>query len=135
MSDRFWDHFNGQQGGLLDNGTTDDGSYQPWVAVSSHSDEMPAKLLLVPARHASPKTYRIPYLQIMLHEFNRETGQLCLMFPGSGRTVFIEGRGLEQLDELIDKRQVKSIHMFDPDIHSPVGNGGPIVTKITVENG
>jgi len=98
MSDRFWQHFNNQHGGFLDDDTTDDGRYEPWIPVASHSAERPAKLLLVPARHASPKTYRIPYLQIMLHEFDRETGQLCLMFPGSGRTVFIEGRGLEQLD-------------------------------------
>jgi len=132
MSDEFWRHYDNRRGGYLSNDDTDENAYQPWVT-SSYKSGKPDKLLLVPARHVSPETWRIPYLQVILQKLNRDTGQLCLMFPTSGMKVFIEGRGLEQLDELIELRSVKSVHMFDEAIHHPVGNDAAIVTKITVE--
>jgi len=133
MSDsNFWNHYS-QHGGHLSDEDTDDGTYRPWVTVSAHSDDKPAKLLLVPAHHVSSKTLRIPYLQLIIHELDRDTGQLCLMFPSSGMKVFLEGRGLEELDELIDTRRVKSVHMFDEAIHHWTGNDVAVVTNITVE--
>lgn len=100
----------------------------------SHSgNEMAAKLALVPARHVSPKIWRIPYLQLIIQQFDRDTGQLTLMFPSSGMQVFIEGRGLEKLDELIENRQAKAVYMFDEAAHHPVSNDTAVVTEIRIE--
>lgn len=126
----FFEHYR-KTGGFLNDDDTDDGTYRPWVTVAYNNP--PNKLLLVPARQVSAKTWRIPYLQVMVQEFDRETGQLCLMFPVSGMTVFLEGRGLEELDDLIERRSVKSVHMFDEALYQPVGNDAAIVTQITVE--
>ena len=87
----------------------------------------------MPARHVSPERWRIPYFQTILQRFNRDTGQLSLICPASGYIVFIEGRGLAELDELIDQRRAVSVHMFDEAIHHPVGNDAAIVTNIIVE--
>lgn len=119
MSDRFNEIF-GKKRGLLSDNDTNDGTYEPWVTDKHRSAEAPTKLGLVPALHVSPEVWRIPYLQVMLQCFNRDTGLLRLMFPGSGVTVLIEGTGLEKLDDLIEERKVRSIHMFDPAIHRPV---------------
>lgn len=133
MSDRFWETYRKQGGFLSDEETEEDGGYQPWVTSSTYGDEMPAKLLLVPARHISAEQWRIPYLQLIVQRFDRDTGQLSLLFPSSGLSVFLQGRGLDELDELIDQRRVMSVHMFDEALHHPVGNDAAIVTDMVIE--
>lgn len=124
----FWDHFD--KGGVLNDDTTQqDGSYQPWTT-TGHSSK-PIKLDFVPAKQE--ECWRIPYLQTIIHRYDPKTGQLCLMFPSSNVNVFIEGRGLKQLDDLIEVRSVKTVTMFDEDIHQPVAEDAPIVTNIRFE--
>lgn len=130
MSGKFWETFGEKRGDLDGNDT--DGIYQPWHTPGQHG-QAPTKLALVPARHVSPERWRIPYFQTILQRFNRDTGQLSLICPASGYIVFIEGRGLAELDELIDQRRAVSVHMFDDAIHHPVGNAAAIVTNIIVE--
>ena len=133
MTDRenaIWRHFN--QGGHLNEGHTEDESaYRAWRDI--RPGEVAHKLFLVPSRASQAETWRIPYLQTIIQRYDRLNGQLCLMFPSSELTVFIRGRGLHQLDELIDSRKVKSIHMFDEAVHQPIGNDVPVVTDIVIE--
>ena len=133
MNDRtsaFMRHYG--KGGFLDNDTTEDDSvYKAWQE-GRYGEPVP-KLLLVPAMAAGAETWRIPYLQTIVQRYDRQSGQLCLMMPSSELMVFIEGRGLDQLDELLDNRRIRSIHMFDETIHRPIGNDVPVVTNISVE--
>ncbi|MEM6933598.1 MAG: hypothetical protein AAF526_08415 [Pseudomonadota bacterium] len=131
MSDSFWEHFDRERGYLSDDDT--DGQYAPWRTRGHHDGTAPSKLVLVPARHVSSERWRFPYLQTIIQRYDWESGQLSLILPSSGYIVFIQGRGLDELDELIDRRQVASVHMFDDAIHQPVGNDAPIVTNIIVE--
>ena len=130
MSGKLWETFGQERGTLSDHDT--DSNYQPWRLVGSHSST-PTKFALVPARHVSPERWRFPYFQTIIQKFDRTTDQLCLMLPASGYIIFMQGRGLDELDELIEQRQVVSVHMFDESIHHPIGNDAPIVTNILVE--
>ena len=134
MTDRnstFWQHFG--QGEPLDqeHHTDAESVYRAWKEF--RKGEVAHKLLLVPSGASQAETWRIPYLQTIIQRYDRQNGQLCLMFPSSELTVFIRGRGLQPLDELIDSRKVKSIHMFDEAVHQPIGNDVPVVTEIIIE--
>lgn len=129
----FWEHMK-RQGGLLTGDTVEeDGSYAPWRVESGYSKDAArvAKLMLVPA--AGGEIWRIPYLQTIVQRYDPRGEQLCLMLPSSNMTVFIEGRGLAELDQLIEERRVKSVHVFDPDVHPPIGNEAAVVTAVRVE--
>lgn len=133
MTDRnsaFWQHFR-ERGHLNQEQTDDESAYRAWVEVLA--GKTPHKLLLVPSRASQAEIWRIPYLQTIIQRYDRLNGQLCLMFPSSELTVFIRGRGLHQLDELIDSRKIKSVHMFDDSVHQPIGNDVPVVTDIVIE--
>ena len=133
MSGNFWDHY-GSKGGYLDQQNTDESIYQAWERAGLGT--YPGLLELVPAVAAeNPEIWKIAYLQAINHRYNRQTGTLCLMVPNSGLQVFLEGRGLRELSDEIAERKVKTVRMFDPDIHQPIGNDAPIVTSITVEKG
>ena len=132
MSGEFWKHHARMRGDLSENDTEDESIYQAW-RVGGLRGETVTKLLLVPAHAANPEIWRIPYLQTILQRYDRQGGQLCLMFPSSDLMVFFEGRGLDQLDQLLDSRRVRSIHMFDPDFHHPVSDDLPIITKISIQ--
>ena len=133
MTDRnskFWEYFG--EGGHLEQGRKEDESvYRAWREVISAKGSQ--KLLLVPSEASQAETWRIPYMQTIIQRYDRLNGQLCLMLPSSELTVFIRGRGLQPLDELIDSRKVKSIHMFDDAVHQPIGNDVPVVTDIVIE--
>ena len=96
MTDRnsaFWQHFG--QGGHLNEGHTDDESaYRAWIDLLA--GEVAHKLLLVPSRASQAETWRIPYLQTIIQRYDRQNGQLCLMFPSSELTVLIKGSGLDK---------------------------------------
>lgn len=130
MSGKLWETF-GQERRTLSSDSTDS-QYEPWRMPASHTG-MPTKLALVPAQHVSAERWRIPYFQTIIQRYNRTTGQLSLICPATGYIVFIEGWGLDELDELIERREVASVHMFDEAIHQPIGNDAPIVTNIMVE--
>ena len=121
MSDSFWEHF----------GDRDDGKYRAWRTVQQGSV---ASFQLVPAKGSGQPDRRIPYLQPISTEHYAESGQLCLMCHGTGMMIFFEGRGLDELDNQLAERRVKSIHVFDPAVHAPPENDAMVVTKITVEN-
>ena len=48
-------------------------------------------------------------------------------------TVFLEGRGLQELADQISERRVKSIHVFDPMKNEQPDNETAVVTTITME--
>lgn len=131
MSDEFWRHYRERKGGFLDDDTTADESiYQAWY-LASHGK--PTHLELVPAGAEDPEVWRISTLQTINHKYNRQTGELCLMLPTSDMMIFLEGRGLYELGELISDRRVSSIRAFDPTIHQPIGNDAVVITAIRVE--
>ena len=80
-----------------------------------------------------PKTWRISYIQTINQQYNRQTGELCLMAPSSGMMVFLEGRGLQELGHLLSERRVSLVCAFDPSVHQPIGNDAVAVTAIRVE--
>ena len=129
--DSFLDHYRKKGAFLSDEPTEDDGTYYAWQTMREYDGNRPGKLLLVPAGGA--ERWRIPYLQTIVQRYDPQGEQLCLMFPSSDMTVFIEGRGLAELDQLIEERKVRSVHVFDEAVHQPVGNDAPIVTGIRVE--
>lgn len=110
--------------------THDDGSYRAWRTVQQGAV---SSFKLVPATGAAEPVRHIPYLQPITIEHHPETGQLCLMCHSTGMTVFLEGRGLDDLADQIAEKRVKSIHVFDPATHAPPENDAAVVTQITVE--
>lgn len=120
----FWDHYDGMRE------TQDDGSYRAWRTCQQGSV---MNFKLVPARSTGEPVRQIPYLQPITIEHHRETDQLCLLCHSTGMTVFLEGRGLDDLADLIAEKRIKVITMFDPAQWPKPDNEAPIVTKITAE--
>lgn len=123
MSDSFREHY-------ANRFAEDDGSYRAWEKCQQGSV---MNLKLVPATFTGEPVRQIPYLQPITIEHHRETDQLCLLCHSTGMTLFLEGRGLEALADLIAEKRVKAITMFDPNIWPQPDNAEQIVTKITVE--
>jgi len=108
----------------------DDGSYRAWLKCQQ-GDAASLKLVPLP-RQGQPMRY-IPYLQPMTIEYSPDTGLLCFICHSTRETVFLEGRGLEELAELLAERRVKSVHVFDATTHPAPDNQAAVVTNITVE--
>lgn len=109
----------------------DDGSYRAWLTCQQGDT---SNLKLVPALHTGEATRYIPYLQPITIEYSPDTGLLCLICHGTAMMVFLEGRGLEQLADLIGEKRARSIHVYDPAKYAqPPDNQAAVVTKITVE--
>ncbi len=111
-------------------GKEDDGSYRAWRTVQQGSV---SSFKIVPAKGAAEPVRHIPYLQPITIELHSESGQLCLMCHSTSMTVFLEGRGLDELADQIAEKRVKSIHVFDPATHASPENDAAVVTKISVE--
>lgn len=109
----------------------DDGSYHAWRTCQQGSV---MNFKIVPALSTGEPVRQIPYLQPITIEHHRETDQLCLLCHSTGMTVFLEGRGLEELADLIAEKRVKTITMFDPTQWPEQGNETAVVTEISVEN-
>ena len=122
MSDSFRKHF-----GFDDEG---DGTYHAWRTCQQGAT---MNLKLVPASSSDQPTWQIPYLQPISIRLDPDKAQLCLICHSTDMTVFLEGRGLEDLADLISEKRVRSIHEFDAAAHHPIGNNTPIITKINVE--
>lgn len=123
MSGNFRQHF-----GFDDQ--EEDENYRAWRTCQQGSV---MNFKLVPAMHTGEPVRQIPYLQPITIEHHRETGQLCLLCHNSGMVVFLEGRGLEELADLIAEKRIKTIVMYDPTQWPQSDNGAAVVTKITVE--
>ena len=108
----------------------DDGSYRAWLKCQQGEA---ASLKLVPLPQQGQPVRYIPYLQPMTIEYSPDTGLLCFICHSTRETVFLEGRGLEELAELLAERRVKSIHVFDAATHPTPDNQAAVVSKITVE--
>ena len=108
----------------------DDGSYRPWDGCQQ-GDAIHLKF--VPARSASRYIWQVPYLQPMTIRFDQETDQLCLLCHSTGMTVTLEGRGLEQLGDLIAEKRVRTVYQFDPGLWPEPSNEMPVITKISME--
>lgn len=109
----------------------DDGSYRAWLTCQQGDT---SNLKLVPASQTGETTRYIPYLQPITIEYSPDTGLLCLICHGTAMMVFLEGRGLEQLADLIGEKRARSIHVYDPAKYAqPPDNQAAVVTKITVE--
>ena len=108
----------------------DDGSYRAWLTCQQGDT---SNLKLVPTSHTGEATRYIPYLQPITIEYSPDTGLLCLICHGTAMMVLLEGRGLEELADLIAERRVKSIHVFDATTHPAPDNQAAVITKVTVE--
>ena len=108
-----------------------DGSYRAWVTCAQGKS---ASFKIVPATGSGTPIRTIPYLQTITTEFYPDSGQLCLICHGTAMVIFIEGRGLEELADLIAEKRVREIHVYDPAKYpaSP-DNQQPVITSITVE--
>lgn len=111
-------------------GEEDDGAYRAWEPCQQ-GDVI--NLKFVPARSASRYVWQVPYLQPMTIRHDRETDQLCLICHSTGMTIMLEGRGLEQLANLIGEKRVRAVYQFDADIYPPPDNEATVVTGITCE--
>lgn len=131
MSDSaFWKHYEGRKDPLGEQRDQEDGAYHAWQSCQQGS-VMGFKL--VPTISTGEPIRQIPYLQPITIEYHRDTEQLCLLCHSTGMTVFLEGRGLQELADLIAEKRIKSIVMFDPDLWPPPNYEAEIVSKITVE--
>lgn len=108
----------------------DDGSYRPWDGCQQ-GDAI--NLKFVPARGASRYVWQVPYLQPMTIRYDRDTEQLCLLCHSTGTTVILEGRGLDQLADLIGEKRVRAVYQFDADHYPQPSNDLPVITAMTVE--
>jgi hypothetical protein len=90
-------------------------------------------LKLVPARTSSAYVWRVPYLQPLTIRHDLATGQLCILCHSTATMIVLEGRGLDQLADLIAEKRVKAVHQFDPDIYPPAENEKPVITGMLIE--
>lgn len=108
-----------------------DGSYRAWVTCAKGKAP---KFKIEPALSSGQPIRGIPYLQAITTEFHPQSGQLCLICHGTAMMIFIEGRGLEKLADLIGEHSIRTISVYDPERHtSPPDNQQPVITSITVE--
>lgn len=115
-------------GGAL--GPEDDGTYQAWQTCQQGSV---MNLKIVPNRSTGEPVRHIPYLQPITIEHHRESDQLCLLCHSTGMKIFFEGRGLEELGDLISEKRIKVITMFDATIWQNPRNGEAVVTNISTD--
>ena len=108
----------------------DDGSYRAWLTCQQGEA---ASLKLVPIHGQGQPVRYIPYLQPMTIEYSPDTGLLCFICHSTRETVFLEGRGLEELADLIAERRVKSVHVFNAATQPAPDNQAAVITNITVE--
>ncbi len=108
----------------------EDGSYRAWL--TCQQGEV-ANLKLIPLPRSGQTVRYVPYLQPMTIEYSPDTGLLCFICHSTGETVFLEGRGLEELADLLAERRVKSIHVFDAAAHPQPDNQTAVITQITIE--
>jgi len=116
--------------GLFGRDEQDDGSYHAWRTCQQGNV---INFKIVPTFSTGEPVRQIPYLQPITIEHHRDTDQLCLLCHSTGMTIFLEGRGLEELGDLIAEKRIKAVHMFDPELHPQLENDAAIVTGITVE--
>lgn len=109
----------------------DDGSYRAWRTCQQGSV---MNFKIVPAHDTGQPVRQIPYLQPITIEHHRDTDQLCLLCHSTGMSVFLEGRGLEELADLIAEKRVKVITMFDQTKWPEPENDAAVVKRIAVEN-
>lgn len=86
---------------------------------------------LVPAG-SDKHGYEISYFQNWVIRYMGDwmIGILC---PSTSTNVFIEGRNLGNLRQLLRQRRVEAIYEYHPDRHGPLPNDAPVVTEIRVE--
>lgn len=104
--------------------------YQPWERCSPGKE---AHFRLIPTVASGEKAVFIPYLQAISMEIDRGATQLGLICPSSGHVIFIEGRGLNELANLLSAREVRAIHVHDPKEDDAIAGNKPVVTSIRVE--
>ena len=109
----------------------DDGTYLPWVTCQQGAV---INLKIVPAQSTGEPVRHIPYLQPITIEHHRATDQLCLLCHSTGMTISIEGRGLEELSDLIAEKRIKVITVFDPAIYPQSGNEESIISSVSFES-
>lgn len=132
MSDNaFWKHYESRKDPFGEHRAQEDGTYHAWQSCQQGS-VMGFKL--VPARATGEPIRQIPYLQPITIEYHRDTDQLCLLCHSTGMTVFLEGRGLQGLADMIAEKRVKAVFMFDPELWPQPDNETAVVNKISVEN-
>ena len=108
-----------------------DGSYRAWVTCAKGTAP---SFKIVPAISSGMPTRGIPYLQAITTEFYPQSEQLCLICHGTAMLIFIEGRGLEKLADLIGERCIHTISVYDPEKHTSLPDSQqPVITNITVE--
>lgn len=115
---------------ILGGAAPEDGSYRAWLTCQQGDA---ASLKLVPLPRGGQTVRYVPYLQPMTIEYSPDTGLLCFICHSTGETVFLEGRGLEELADLLAERRVKSIHVFDATAHPQPDNQTAVITQITIE--
>lgn len=108
----------------------DDGSYRPWDGCQQ-GDVI--NLKFVPARAAGRYVWQVPYLQPITIRHDQETDQLCLLCHSTGMTVMLEGRGLDQLADMIGEKRVRAVYQFDAELYPAPGNDVPVITGMSVE--
>ena len=111
-------------------GDEEDGTYRPWEMCQQGDAQY---LKLVPARTSSAYVWRVPYLQPLTIRHDLATGQLCILCYSTATMIVLEGRGLDQLADLIAEKRIKTVHQFDPDIYPPAENEKPIITSMLIE--
>jgi len=108
----------------------DDGRYRPWMIGKAGTF---ASFKLLPAVSTGLKRYRIPYLQPITTWISIEETELALFCPASELTVYLEGEGLGELDDLISERRIRSIHGYDYEKQPPWDDSGAYVSSINFE--
>ncbi|MCB1466203.1 MAG: hypothetical protein KDK08_03430 [Rhizobiaceae bacterium] len=131
MNDKAWSARTGTTNPFTQE-APDDGTYKPWRTSSQGSVR---DLQLVPPAASSEPVRFIPYLQAITLEWHKRTGQLCMICHSSGELVFIEGRHLDGLAELVSDKRVKSLHVHDAKEHGPIASNAPVIVALRYERG
>ena len=108
----------------------DDEGYAPW---RGNTKSMVRDLKLCPSPEEGEPVRFIPYMQAITLELSPDGMQLALLCHTSGHVIFMTGRGLADLADLISAKRVQSVHVWHGPRDGPVPDA--VVTAIRVERG
>ena len=108
MTDKTW------SGRVVDpfdevNSPDDDKDYRPW---RTSSQGWVRDLKFVPAPGSGEPSRFEPYMQAISLELDETETTLCLMCHTSGQVIFVHGRQLSPLADLISAKRAQSVHVW-----------------------
>lgn len=93
----------------FDSEADSDEGYKPW---RKSKTGLVRDMKFIPAKGSGEKKRFISLIQTISIELNDDDTELCMMCHTSGQIIFITGKGLDELAEMISDKHVRSVHVY-----------------------